>query len=354
MNRIEDLRSFPPLDLAAGDRTRQRLDNLTKPRGSLGRLEDLAVQMAEITGRDSPTLHAKVVVVAAGDHGVVEEGVAAYPREVTRQMVENFVSGGAAINCLARLAGARVVVADFGVDCPPFTSGSVRNLKVARGTRNLAREAAMSREECERAIAAGAELIDEEHVRGLDALAIGEMGIGNTTPASCLVAAFTGISVREAVGKGTGLDEAGVERKRKVVEKALALHRSALPDPLAVLAALGGFEIAGLAGAAMRAAQLRVPVFVDGFISSAAALAAARIAPGLEGFLIAAHRSAEPGHAAALKALGLKPLLELEMRLGEGTGAALAFNLAEASVRVLTDMATFGEAGVSDKEGGAG
>jgi len=350
MTWLDDLLAIPALDLAAGRRVRERLDRLTKPRGSLGRLEALAARLGEITGRDRPRFANKVVLVAAGDHGVVDEGVAAYPREVTRQMVENFVAGGAAINCLARIAGARVVVADLGVDADFAGRPEVRKAKVRRGTSNLARGPAMSRDEAGRALASGARLVDAEREAGLDLLALGDMGIGNTTSASCLVAAFTGRAAKDVVGRGAGLDDAGLERKRSVVERALLLHQPDRLDPLGVLAALGGFEIAGLAGAALRAAQLRVPVLVDGFISTAAALAACRIAPGLDRFLIAAHRSAEPGHAAAIEALGLDPLLQLDMRLGEGTGAALAMPLVEAAVRVLDEMATFDEAQVSDRE----
>ncbi len=346
---------LPPLDTGAGRRVRERLDRLTKPRGSLGRLEALAARLGEITGKDRPRLAHKVVLVAAGDHGVVDEGVAAYPREVTRQMVENFIAGGAAINCFARLAGARVVVADFGVDADFRGRPEVRNAKIRRGTSNLARGPAMSRDECRAALDAGARLVDGERESGLDLLALGEMGIGNTTPASALTAAFTGRAAEEVVGRGAGLDDEGVARKRAVVERALALHRPDPLDPVGALAALGGFEIAGLAGAALRAAQARVPVLVDGFISTAAALAACRIAPGLEKFLVAAHRSSERGHRAALEALGLDPLLQLDMRLGEGTGAALAMPLLEAVVRVLWEMATFDDGRVSDRpEGGKG
>jgi len=345
---LDELRRIPAPDLAAGARAKARLDSLTKPRGSLGRLEALAVRLAEITACERPCVERKLVIVAAGDHGVVEEGVAAYPKEVTRQMVANFLAGGAAINCFARLVGSRVLVVDFGVDAELAPREGLRLAKARRGTSNLARGPAMSREEALGAILSGAEVFREERSRGCDVVALGEMGIGNTTAASCLVSAFTGRPPGGTVGRGAGLDDSGLARKRAVVARALELHRPTSLDPLGTLAALGGFEIAGLVGVALEAARSRVPVLVDGFISSAAALAAARIAPGIEGFMIAAHRSAEPGHRAALEALGLEPLLELGMRLGEGTGAALAMTLLEASTRVLREMATFEGAGVAD------
>ncbi len=334
-------------DAATGRRTQELLDQKTKPRRSLGRLEDLACRIAAARGVAVPELPRKAVVVMAADHGVAAEGVSAYPQEVTRQMVLNFVRGGAAINVLARQAGAEVVVVDMGVK-EPVALPQVRACRIGPGTRNLAREAAMSREQAQAALEAGVGLAVELADRGVTLLGIGEMGIGNTTPASALTAVFTGCAPREVTGRGTGIDDAALDRKIEVIERALKLHRPDPGDPLAVLAALGGFEIAGLAGVALGAAARRVPLVVDGFISSAAALVAARLAPQAAGYLIASHRSVEVGHRRLLEALGTMPLLDLDLRLGEGTGAVLAMALVDASLCILREMATFSSAGVSD------
>jgi len=347
----EVARRIPPLDRGAMAQARARQDTLTKPRGSLGRLEDLSVHLAGIQGDPLPRLERKAVVVMAGDHGVVEEGVSAYPQEVTAQMVRNFLAGGAGVNVLARQAGARVVVVDLGVasDLEPQPGLVVR--KVAHGTANLARGPAMDRAEALRAIRAGFEVVEDLAREGLDALALGEMGIGNTTPATALACAFTGRPPAELAGRGTGLDDAGLARKVAVLQRALALHRPSPHDPLDALARLGGLEIAGLVGAVLAGALHRVPLFVDGLISTAGAMVAVALAPEARSYLIAGHRSPEPAHEAMLAWLGLRPLLDLGMRLGEGTGAVLAMMLAESACRLLGEMATFRSAGVSDREG---
>ena len=334
----------PPDDTAAAA-ARRHLDTLTKPPGSLGRLEDLAAALAALQG--VPHVEAPVVFVFAADHGVVAEGVSAYPQSVTGQMVENFLAGGAAINVLARQAGARVVVADFGMVLDPGGDGTALVARrIAAGTRNMAREPAMSRAQAVAAIEAGAALADEAAAAGADFFLTGEMGIGNTTAASAITAAMTGAPLEEVTGRGTGVDDATWRRKVDVIGRALALHRPAAADPVAVLAAVGGFEIAGLVGVILAGAARRVPVAVDGFIATSAALIAAALAPGARRALFAAHRSAEPGHAVALAHLALTPYLDLGLRLGEGTGAALFVHLARAAARSYGDMATFKSAGV--------
>jgi nicotinate-nucleotide--dimethylbenzimidazole phosphoribosyltransferase len=341
------LARIAPPDAAVARETQALLDGKTKPRGSLGRLEELACRIAAARGMAVPELPVKAVVVMAGDHGVAAEGVSAFPQEVTWQMVANFVRGGAGINVLARQAGAEVVVADLGVKVPVDLPG-VRQVRVGAGTGNIAREAAMTRAQAVAALEAGISIAAELADRGVTLVATGEMGIANTTPAAALAAHFTGATPEEITGRGTGVDDAGLARKVEAVRRALALHSRAAADPLDALARLGGFEIAGLAGLVLGAAARRVPVLVDGFISGAAALAAVRLAPAARGYLLAAHRSVEPGHGLVLAALDARPLLELELRLGEGTGAALAMHLADAAIRILREMATFAGAGVSD------
>jgi nicotinate-nucleotide--dimethylbenzimidazole phosphoribosyltransferase len=334
-------------DTSAGILAQRRLDQLTKPAGSLGRLEELACRLAEISGRCPPEIAHPVIFTLAGDHGVVEEGVSAYPQIVTAQMVENFLRGGAAINVLARHVGARVVVADLGVAGPLGEHAALRSMRIGPGTRNMCRGPAMSRTQARAAVEAGVELVESERARGLDLIGTGEMGIGNTTAASAIVAVFTGAAVASVTGPGTGLDEAGRRRKVQAIERALHVNRPDPGDPLDTLAKVGGFEIAGLAGVMLAGAAHRIPVIVDGFIASAAALVATRLAPAARHYLLASHRSAEPGHRHALEALGLEPYFDLGMRLGEGTGAALCIDLARAAVKVLTEMATFKAAGVS-------
>ncbi len=343
----ETLAAIAPPDAALAARTQALLDGKTKPRKSLGRLEALACRIAAARGVAVPEPPVKAIVVMAADHGVAAEGVSAYPQEVTWQMVANFARGGAAINVLARHAGAEIVVVDMGVKEPVALPG-VLSRRVAAGSRNLAREPAMTREEAAAAVEAGIAIAQDLAARGVTLVGTGEMGIGNTTAASALTAHFTGAAAEAVTGRGTGVDDETLARKVAAVRRALALHSASASAPLDALARLGGLEIAGLAGVVLGAAARRVPVVVDGFISGAAALAAVRMAPAAAGYLVAAHRSAEPGHRAVLEALGAEPLLDLGMRLGEGTGAALAMTLVDAAIRILREMATFADAGVSD------
>jgi nicotinate-nucleotide--dimethylbenzimidazole phosphoribosyltransferase len=343
---IDDvLAQIPPPSGEAAAAARLRLDSLTKPLGSLGRLEDLAVRLCSITGVARPRVDRRAVIVMAADHGVTAHGVSAYPREVTVQMLANFAAGGAAINVLARRASARVVVVDVGVDGP--TVPGIVTRKVAHGSRDMTIGPALDRAEVERAIDIGVEILLGECVRGLDLVAAGDMGIGNTTAASAITAVMTGSPVASVTGRGTGIDDLALARKREVIERAIALNDPDPADPLDVLTKVGGLEIAGLVGVILAACSQRIPVILDGFISGAAALIAAALHPSVRHFLIAAHRSAEPGHAAALRALDLRPLLELDLRLGEGTGAVLAMPLIDAAAGVLAEMATFESAGVS-------
>jgi nicotinate-nucleotide--dimethylbenzimidazole phosphoribosyltransferase len=341
---------IPPLDEHAMRLASERQARLTKPAGSLGRLEELSISLAGMTGRLDPPLKNRVVFTLAADHGVAAEGVSAYPSEVTAQMVLNFLRGGAAINVLARQANARVVIADLGVDADLPSHPNLRTLKVRRGTASITRGPAMSVAEAQQAIEHGRQLVRDEIARGLDVVLTGDMGIGNTTASAALICALTELDPQDVVGRGTGVDDSGLERKRAAVRKALAVNATRLSQgPIDALAAVGGLEIGGLVGIILEAATHRRPVLIDGFISSAAALVAARIASGATGYMIASHRSQELGHGAVLRRLGLKPLLELDLRLGEGTGAVLALPLLEAAVRTLNDMATFDEAGVSER-----
>ncbi len=338
-----------PLDPQAMAAAQARQDQLTKPRGALGRLETLSIQLAGIMGQPVPRLVHPVVLLMAADHGVVAEGVSAYPQSVTGQMVLNFLAGGAAINVLARQSGTRVVVADLGVAAALPPHPGLVDRKVAEGTANLARGPAMTRDQAVRALEIGAELVARERAAGLDILGTGEMGIGNTTAAAAVAAALMGRDPSSLVGRGTGLDDAGLARKMEIVRRGLAANAPDPADGVDVLAKVGGFEIGGLAGAMLAAAAHRCPVVLDGFITTAAAMIAVTINPNLRPYLIAAHCSAEPGHEAMLAWLGLDPLLNLGMRLGEGTGAVLGMNLAAAAGRILAEMATFGEAGVDDR-----
>ncbi len=350
MSLTETIHRIRPLDEAAMQAARQRQDQLTKPQGSLGRLEELSVQLAGIYRQPMPAIKDKVIVTMAGDHGVVAEGVSAFPQEVTPQMVYNFLNGGAAINVLARHVGARIVVVDMGVasDFEPHPSLVVK--KVAKGTANMAKGPAMTRAQAEQAILAGVEVVEAEIARGLDIVGTGDMGIGNTTPSAAIAAALTGESPARIAGRGTGVDDEGLKRKVSAIERALAVSQPNPQDGLDVLAKVGGFEIGGLAGVILGAAANGKPVMVDGFISTAAAMIAVAVAPAVRPYLISAHRSKEIGHGIMLDWLGLKPLFDLDMRLGEGTGAALGISVAEAACKILAQMATFGEAGVSEKE----
>jgi len=345
------IKQIQPLDVAAMQTARERQNKLTKPQGSLGRLEALSIQLAGITGNPFPSTERKVVIVMAADHGVTREGVSAYPAEVTPQMVLNFLHGGAAINVLARQANARVVVVDMGVAVDvDDSSGQLIRRRVGAGTANLAQGPAMTREQAEESIQSGIEVALGEISKGADILATGDMGIGNTTSSGAIACAFMNISPEKIAGRGTGIDDEGLKRKISVIARALNVNKPNANDALDVLMKVGGFEISGLVGVMLAAAAKRKPVVVDGFISTAAAMIAVSLASQCKEYLIFAHCSKENGHALMLDWLGAKPLLDLDMRLGEGTGAALAFYLLEASTRILREMATFDEAGVSEKE----
>ncbi|OGO37199.1 MAG: nicotinate-nucleotide--dimethylbenzimidazole phosphoribosyltransferase, partial [Chloroflexi bacterium RBG_16_57_8] len=316
---------------------------------SLGRLEDLSVQLAGIQARPIPQIKNKAVIVMAGDHGVVAEGVSAYPQEVTPQMVMNFLSGGAGINVIARQIGARIRVVDMGVAGDIPANPQLLSRKVGRGTRNMAVGPAMTEDEAIKALEAGIEIINADAAAGLDIVGTGDMGIGNTTASSAICAVMTGKTCAEVTGRGTGVGDDQLRHKAEVIEKALKANRPDSKQALSVLAKVGGYEIGGLAGVMLVAGARRIPVVIDGFISGAAALIAVGLAPKLKQFLIAGHVSAEPGHQILLKHLGLIPLVNLGMRLGEGTGAAIGIFLCETAARVLAEMATFAEAGVSEK-----
>lgn len=339
-----------PLDESWFERAQTRLDSLTKPRGSLGRLEELAQKICAIMENEKPWLEKKSIFVLAADHGVAKEGVSAYPQDVTWQMVLNFLRGGAGINVLARAAAANVVVVDMGIakDFPPESGLVIK--KIRRGTSSFLQGPAMTREEAARCISTGIQLVEDEIKRGLDIVGTGDMGIGNTTASSAITAVVTRKSVAEVTGRGTGIETDALARKVHAIERALEVNQPDANDAMDVLSKVGGFEIGGLAGVILGAVIHRIPVVLDGFISGAAALIAVALAPSARPYLIASHRSAEPGHDAALSFLGLEPYLDLQLRLGEGTGAALGLILVDASCRILNEMATFEEAGVSDKE----
>jgi len=341
------LASIAPPSRDGESAARRHLDSLTKPPGSLGRLEEIALRLAVLRGR-APEVARPVIFTFAADHGVVAEGVSAYPQVVTAQMVENFTRGGAAVNVLARQAGAVVVVADFGVATPLERAPDLVECPIGPGTANIAAGPAMTREHAIRAIETGARLAQEAMDAGADLLATGEMGIGNTTAASAITAAITGAPAEQVTGRGTGVDEATLTRKVAAVRRALEVNRPDPRDGLDVLAKVGGFEIGGLTGVILAGAARRVPVALDGFIAGSAALLAVTLAPDSRHALFASHRSAEPGHAHALEHMGLEPYLDLGLRLGEGTGAALFIHLARAAALVWSEMATFKAAGVSE------
>lgn len=360
----ETLQKISPVNSDFLEKAQARLDNLTKPRGSLGRLEEFAGRLVAITENAMPELGEKVVFTFAGDHGVAEEGVSAYPKEVTPQMVLNFLSGGAGINVLARHAGAEVVVVDMGVDfdfnpsVSPLAEGGIKNgagtcfisRKVMRGTRNMRKGPAMTREEAEKCIAVGIELATEYAKKGYCLFGTGDMGIANTTPSAAIASLLTGRAVSEVTGKGTGIGDDALKNKIKVIEDAIALNNPDPNDPVDVLAKVGGTEIGGIAGLIIGAAANRVPVVIDGFISTAGALIAYCLEPKTKDYMFAAHKSVEVGHAAMLEKIGLRPILDLDLRLGEGTGAALAMLMIEAGLKIYREMATFGDAGVAEKK----
>jgi len=340
-----------PADAEAASAARERQDQLTKPRGALGALEDVSVRLAGISGECPPPVpEPAAVAVFVADHGVHAQGVTPWPQEVTAQMVANFLEGGAAVNVLARQAGAEVAVVDVGVAADLPAAPGLLSRKVRRGTRDLAVEPAMTREEARQAVEAGIDIARDLVAGGHRCLLAGDMGIANTTASAALVAAFTGAAVRDVTGRGTGVADDVLRRKVEVVTTALARRPPDPEDPVGTLASVGGLEHAAIAGFVLGAAACRVPVVLDGVIAGAAALVAAALAPAAVDYCIAGHRSAEPGHRVALASLGLRPLVELDLRLGEGSGAVLALPLVQASARVLREMATFDSAGVTDKD----
>jgi len=346
MTFADAINAIHPVDRTLEPALQARLDNLAKPPGSLGRMEELALRYSLAAHTTAPEIGPKRICVFAGDHGATAEGVSAYPREITAAMARNMAAGGAAINAFAASCGAAVHVIDVGVDADFDDRHGIVARKIARGTANLAREPAMTREQTERALDAGAEMAGRSVENGGTLLAAGEMGIGNTTAAAALHAALLPAQPRRMVGRGAGLDGAGVARKTEFVEQALRRHGADPERPLHVLQHLGGFEIAALTGFMAAGAALRAPVLVDGFIASAAALVACRLRPDIRDYLIFSHHSAEAGHAAFIEKFEIRPLLDLDLRLGEGSGAALAIPLVEAAVRMFNEMATFDELGL--------
>ena len=347
---LERLREIRPVRADFAEMAQEHLDHLTKPKGSLGRLEEFARRLVAITENKNPVLDKKVIFTFAGDHGVAEEGVSAYPKEVTPQMVLNFLKGGAAINVLARHAGSEVVVVDIGVD---FDFGTIERLvsrKIVRGTNNMRKGPAMTRREAEKCVEVGIELSEVFAKKGYKIFATGEMGIANTTPSAAIAAVLTGRAVSAVTGRGTGIADDVLKNKIRVIEDSIALNNPDPGDPVDVLAKIGGAEIGGIAGLIIGAAAQRVPVIVDGFISTAGALIAYCLEPLTKEYMFVAHNSVEIGHLVMLEKLGLRPILDLDMRLGEGTGAALAMLMIEAGLKIYREMATFGDAGVSTEK----
>ncbi len=349
MTFIDAIHRIEPLDASLISRTQARLDRLTKPVGSLGRLESLAVKYVAITGIEDPKPPRAGIFVFAADHGVTAEGVSAYPSAVTAQMVLNFLRGGAGVNVLADHVGAEVRVVDIGVDYDFEPLPGLMVKKVAAGSQNLARMPAMSRAQAEQALTIGVDVARSAAEDGVGMVGTGDMGIGNTTPSAAITAVMTGCGVPDATGRGTGISDEMYRRKVALLEQALALHRPNPCDPLDVLHKVGGYEIAGLTGFILGAAARRMPVVLDGFIAGAAALLAVAFQPRCKDYLIASHLSVECVHRFALRRLELKPLFDLDLRLGEGTGACLGISLIQASIKILTRMATFTEAGVSER-----
>jgi nicotinate-nucleotide--dimethylbenzimidazole phosphoribosyltransferase len=346
---LDRIFSVTPLDTVVMEQARFRQQQLTKPAGSLGRLEDIAIQMAGITRQPLPDIKQKAVIVMAADHGVAREGVSAYPADVTPQMVLNFLRGGAAINALARSARARVIVVDIGV-AVDLSHPDLLTRKVAPGTANLALEQAMTQAQMLEAIQIGMDVFDEQLKQGIDLVATGDMGIGNTTASSAITSVLLQTSAALVTGRGTGINDEQLAHKIQVIEKAIKRNVPNPNDPLDVLMKVGGLEIAGLVGVIVAAASSRIPVMIDGFISGAAALIAVELNPMVCAYLFAGHISVERGHRLILEKLGLTPLLDLQLRLGEGTGAVLAMSIIEAALCTHREMATFAEAGVSARE----
>lgn len=353
MNKIKDtIRNISPIDSRSIERARKKLDSLTKPRQSLGKLEEFAWKIAGITGKLSPGINNKVIFTMVGDHGVAVEGVSLFPQEVTGQMIYNFLNGGAGVNVLAKHIGARVIVVDMGSIVKINTkSNDFVDKKIALGTKNMMTGPAMTKEDAIRSIEAGIEIFEEEGARShIDIVGLGEMGIANTTAASAITSCITGAAVEDVTGRGTGINQEQLKNKIATIKKALEMNHPNPKDPLDVLQKVGGFEIGGLAGVILEAAAENIPVVMDGFITASAALIATEIAPQSKEYLFASHNSVEKGHAIALRWMGLEPMFDLNMRLGEGTGACLGISMIEAGVKIMNEMATFEEAGVSEEE----
>jgi nicotinate-nucleotide--dimethylbenzimidazole phosphoribosyltransferase len=349
MTLEETLKTILPLDRAVELEAQRRLDSLTKPQGSLGKLEELARHIAVIQGTVPPQLGKKVLLLFAGDHGITEEGVSAYPKEVTAQMTYNFLRGGAAVNVLARHYGVDVQVIDAGVGYDFPAECGLRNCKVRRGTANFSRGPALTQLEAVQSIETGIHLVEKVISENPFLLGAGEMGIGSTSSATAILCAFTGAAPRDVAGRGTGIDDATLERKIAAIERGLEVNRPDANDPLGVLAKVGGLEIGAMTGVILAAAAFRIPMVLDGFISGAAGLVAQRLAPSVKDILFASHLSSEPGHRLMLDELELKSVLDLQMRLGEGTGTCILMGLIEASVKMMREMATFESAGVTGK-----
>ena len=344
------IQKIKPVNFNLMEKAQKKLNNLTKPLGSLGKLEDFAKEIVGISGNLSPIIKRKVIFVMAGDHGVAHEKVSAFPQEVTSQMVYNFIRGGAGINVLAKHIGVEILIVDMGVakDFPPEKGLIIK--KIACGTKNIAMGPAMNKDEAERTIIAGIEVFEDElNRKGIDIIGLGEMGIANTTPSSAIVACLTKSKVEEVTGRGTGIDENRLRNKIRVIKQAIEINHPDPKDGLDVLSKVGGFEIGGLVGCILAAASHRVPIVIDGFISCASALIAIKLAPLARDYMFASHNSVEKGHKIALKYIGKVPIFDLGMRLGEGTGAALGISFIEAGVKILTQMATFTDAGVNNK-----
>jgi len=348
--------NIKPVNTKIMEEAQTRLDNLTKPKGSLGRLEEIAKRLIAITNKKNPSFKRKMIFTLAGDHGVAAEGVSLYPSEVTYQMVLNFLNGGAAINVLARHVGAEVIVVDMGVakELRNLKTKELKNFKdkkIGFGTKNMAKGPAMTKEEAIKSIEAGIEVFEEEFAKKeIDMVGTGDMGIANTTPSAAIISILSGASPKEVAGRGTGLDNKQLEIKIRAIEESLKINRPDPEDAIDILSKVGGFEIGGICGVILAAAARSVPVVMDGFISSAGGLLACKLAPAARDYIFAAHISQEKGHRIALKTIGLEPVLDLDMRLGEGTGAALAMGIIEGAAKILNEMATFGEAKVSKEK----
>lgn len=355
-NLQKTLENIKKLTIDADGSIQNRLNILTKPQGSLGKLEDLAKWYISARGysytspEKCPKIADKVIFTMAGDHGVAAKGVSAFPSEVTPQMVLNFLGGGAGINVLASHVGARVNIVDCGVACDFEEIPGLTKKKIAKGTADISEGPAMTKEQAVQAVEIGIECVEEEIKKGLDIIGTGDMGIANTTPSTAILAAYSGLAVEEITGRGTGVDDEGLKIKHKIVKQAIAVNKPDTSDAIDVLSKIGGFEIGAIAGLCLAGAEHNIPVVVDGFISTAGALLAVKMKPEVKNYLLCAHKSVEAGHIAMMQEIGCEPLLDLGFRLGEGTGAALAIGMVEAGLKIINEMATFGEAGVSDKE----